>query len=121
MCMIVLFMHFSNLVHLPVIYIHPQLSTHHASFSVVAAGQNLSYQWLKGSYALNDTSKFSGATTATLTILSPVSPDDDGFYSVMISNAAGSMTSSQSLLTVCKLDIHSVVGCNYIIMLCLKD
>ena len=99
-------MNFSNLVHLPVIYIHPmdQFSTPHASFSVVAAGQNLSYQWLKGSHALNDNSKFSGATTATLTILSPISPYDDGFYSVMISNTAGSITSNQSLLTVCKLE-----------------
>jgi hypothetical protein len=65
-----------------------------ASFSVTAGGsQPLSYQWRLGTNAL------SGATGAVLN-LSNVQLSDAGNYSVVVSNAFGTVTSSNALLTV---------------------
>jgi uncharacterized delta-60 repeat protein len=65
-----------------------------ATFTVTAAGaQPLSYQWIKGTAAVP------GATTATLTI-SNVQPTDAGSYSVIVTNANGSVTSSAAALVV---------------------
>jgi hypothetical protein len=65
-----------------------------ASFSVTAAGsQPLGYQWRLGTNALN------GATGAVLN-LSNVQLSDAGNYSVVVSNAFGTVTSSNALLTV---------------------
>jgi hypothetical protein len=65
-----------------------------ASFSVVAGGtQPLSYQWRRGTNALT------GATNSVLN-LSNVQFSDAGNYSVIVANVAGSVTSSNALLTV---------------------
>lgn len=66
-----------------------------ATFSVSATGlpEPLSYQWLK-----NGTNVV-GATSATLNIPS-VDGGDAGAYSVIVSNSAGSVTSSSATLTV---------------------
>ncbi len=65
-----------------------------ARFSVGASGTSLRYQWFKGAVAIN------GATNATLT-LAAVFAGDRGGYSVMVSNAYGSVTSSPpAVLTV---------------------
>ena len=65
-----------------------------ASFSVVATGTApLSYQWSLGGIAI------SGATSATYSIASATS-SSAGTYSVTVSNAAGSVTSSNATLTV---------------------
>jgi hypothetical protein len=65
-----------------------------ASFSVAVAGSApLSYQWLFNSSAL------SGATNPTLN-LSSITTAQAGTYSVTVSNAAGSVTSSGATLTV---------------------
>ena len=65
-----------------------------ATFSVVANGSPvLAYQWLK------DGVPITGATGATLT-RTGLQLSDAGFYSVTVSNAVGSVTSSPAQLTV---------------------
>ena len=64
-----------------------------ASFSVAATGSNLSYQWRKNGTAI------SGATASTLTLPS-VQVGDGGAYSVTVTNAGGSVTSSAATLTI---------------------
>lgn len=65
-----------------------------ASFSVTATGSGtLSYQWRKGGSAI------SGATSASYAIAS-VSASDAGSYDVVVSNSAGSVSSSAAVLTV---------------------
>jgi hypothetical protein len=65
-----------------------------ASFSVVASGTApLSYQWSFNSVAL------SGATSSTLT-LTNVKATDNGNYTMVVTNVAGSVTSAVATLTV---------------------
>ena len=65
-----------------------------ASFSVVAAGPApLSYEWLKGT---NSMPKHGDSTL----ILTNVSDADAALYSVIVSNAAGKVTSTPATLTV---------------------
>jgi len=65
-----------------------------ASFTVMATGPApLSYQWLKGTNAMQQQSN----STLTLT---NVSDADSASYSIIVSNAAGSVTSTPATLTV---------------------
>jgi glucose/arabinose dehydrogenase len=64
-----------------------------ATFSVVATGNSLKYQWQK------NTVNIAGATTATYTIPSTQSADA-GNYRVVVSNTTGSVTSATAQLTV---------------------
>ncbi|MDB6121360.1 MAG: C-terminal target protein [Pedosphaera sp.] len=64
-----------------------------ATFSVTATGTSPNYQWKKGGVNI------SGATTSTL-IFNSVSQSDAASYTVVVSNAAGSDTSSAAVLTV---------------------
>ena len=57
------------------------------------------YQWKKGTTALSDGGSISGASTATLTIGNAQASDEDD-YSVVISNPAGTATSTTVHLTV---------------------
>jgi hypothetical protein len=70
------------------------------SFAVAAAGSGtLAYQWFKnGSQQLADAGNISGSTTPTLN-LANVSSGDAGGYSVVVSNASGSVTSVTATLT----------------------
>ena len=81
----------------PVITTQPKSQTvtegNSVTFSVKATGTGLSYQWYKGS------SKISGATKATCTI-SSAKTSDAGSYKVVVSNSAGSVTSSAATLKV---------------------
>jgi hypothetical protein len=88
----------------PVIADQPSSRTNNmgttALFSVTATGtEPLTYLWQKNGSALSDGGKVSGATTATLT-LNNVSTNEAGSYSVVVTNVAGSVTSSNAVLTV---------------------
>ena len=66
-----------------------------ASFSVVASGTApLSYQWNKNSLAI------SGATLSSYTTPATISSDNGALFTVVVSNTAGSVTSSAATLTV---------------------
>jgi uncharacterized repeat protein (TIGR02543 family) len=88
----------------PTITTHPISQTitegQSVTFTVVAAGDEpLSYQWKKDGDNLTDGGSISGATTATLTI-SNAQASDAGSYTVVVTNAAGSVTSDSATLTV---------------------
>src|SRR5688500_3480762 len=66
-----------------------------ATFSVIAIGTHLlSYQWLFNGYPL-----LNGATSLTHMIMN-VQSRDPGNYSVVVSNAVGSITSAIATLTI---------------------
>lgn len=66
-----------------------------ATFSVAAAGTApLSYQWKKGGTAIT------GATSASYTTPATVPGDNGSSFTVTVTNAAGSITSSAAVLTV---------------------
>ena len=69
-----------------------------ANFSVVATNA-LSYQWRKNGAPLANGGNISGALTANLTITN-VGVSDAAAYDVLVSNAAGTVTSSAGVLTV---------------------
>jgi hypothetical protein len=71
-----------------------------ASFSVTAVGPALHYQWYKG------TKKIAGGTSATYTIASAKMTDAAG-YSVVVTNFAGSVTSTVANLTVAQLPVFT--------------
>lgn len=82
----------------PVIVAQPVSQTrfvgHSATFSVMAEGTlPLSYQWFLNGHPIP------GATNATLT-LAHVQPDQAGHYGVSVHNLAGTVLSSNALLTV---------------------
>ena len=64
-----------------------------ATFSVVAAGSSLTYQWKKNG------ADISGATSSTYAIPATTSADS-GDYSVVVTNSAGTVTSAAASLTV---------------------
>ncbi|ABZ82764.1 multidomain protein with s-layer homology region, ig motif, i-set domain, pkd domain [Heliomicrobium modesticaldum Ice1] len=71
-----------------------------AFFTVTASGtEPLSYQWKKDDNNLSDGGNISGATTDTLTI-NNAQVADAGNYTVVVTNAAGSVTSDEATLTV---------------------
>jgi uncharacterized repeat protein (TIGR03803 family) len=75
-----------------------------ATFAVeTAANATLSYQWRRntgsGLLPLSDGPHFSGTRASTL-IVSNVTPQDVGVYSVVVSNAESSVTSSTAQLTI---------------------
>ena len=75
-------------------------ATSTASFSVAAyGGTPLNYQWLKNGVNLSGGVNISGTHTAALTLASVLGADVGG-YSVILSNATGSITSLVASLTV---------------------
>ncbi|MFN9141812.1 MAG: immunoglobulin domain-containing protein, partial [Betaproteobacteria bacterium] len=66
-----------------------------ATFSVTASGTTpLSYQWRRGG------TNISGATSASYTLQNTTSSDNGAQFSVVVTNSAGSVTSSNATLTV---------------------
>jgi hypothetical protein len=72
-----------------------------AVFHAVAAGENLSYEWLFNGTAIE------GANSATFT-LTRVLLDDAGSYQVRVTNANGSDISEPATLTVTGYDIYGL-------------
>lgn len=88
----------------PVIVAGPQSRTNNASttasFSVSATGASLSYQWFfNTTNKLADGGQVSGSTSNVLTI-GEVLAANAGEYSVVVSNNAGSVTSTNAVLVV---------------------
>jgi len=86
------------------------------SFSVVATGTALTYQWRKGTVNLTNTGNISGVTSSTLTI-NPTSVSDTAFnYNVLISGTCSPIIGSENaILFVCECHttgIGSVAGEN---------
>jgi pectin methylesterase-like acyl-CoA thioesterase len=83
-----------------------------ASFTVVAGGvPNPTYQWTKNGFPIPSFSNPS-ATNATFTIAA-TSPSDTATYAVQVSNAGGSVTSSNATLTVnSSMSVTSVTPAN---------
>jgi uncharacterized repeat protein (TIGR03803 family) len=70
------------------------------SFSVsIASNALMFYQWQDNGTNLSDAGKISGSTTSTLTV-SSVTSSNVGAYSVILSNAAGVLASSNAFLTI---------------------
>ncbi|MEI6823054.1 MAG: ice-binding family protein, partial [Bacteroidota bacterium] len=66
------------------------------SFSVLASGAGLTYQWRRGTVNLNNEGNISGATSATLTI-NPVNVSDTSFnYNVVVTGACSAINSTLS-------------------------
>ena len=88
----------------PTIATQPQSQTvtngNPVSFTVTALGSpTLFFQWQKNGTNLTDGGNISGSTTNTLN-LSAATANDNGYYTVIITNAYGSVTSSIAALTV---------------------
>jgi hypothetical protein len=88
---------------LPTIVTQPQNQTvsygSNATFTVVADGTDLRFQWRKVGVELTDYSNVAGSQTASLKLVG-VGQRDAADYAVVISNGAGAITSSIASLTV---------------------
>ena len=75
-----------------------------STFSVSATGQvPLSYQWQKNGVNIN------GATNASYTTSPAIGSDNGSTYRVVVTNAKGSVTSSQAKLTVISPNLNQLV------------
>ncbi|MGA2173549.1 MAG: choice-of-anchor tandem repeat GloVer-containing protein [Verrucomicrobiota bacterium] len=93
-----------RLLLLPVIAVQPQCQTNFVgatvTFSVSATYlPPAGYQWLRNGTNLADGGNISGATNSTLT-LTGISDSDAATYSLVVSDAYGSVTTSNAVLTV---------------------
>ena len=71
-----------------------------AAFSITATGGlPLSYQWRDNGTNLIDGGGISGSTTSNLVFIS-VSASEAGTYTIVVTNAAGKVTSASALLTI---------------------
>jgi uncharacterized repeat protein (TIGR03803 family) len=96
---------FKLVVPLPPLIIHqptnqPTFQGATVRFTVVATGVSpLSYQWQVNGTNLTDGDGITGSTNSTLSI-SNTSPAEVGYYSVIVSNALGSVTSVGAQLSI---------------------
>ncbi len=72
-------------------------------FTVVATGVDLTYQWQADGVNLNDTDgRYAGTTTGNL-IVSNIAEDDAALmFTCIVTNSAGSVTSSVARIIICK-------------------
>lgn len=78
-------------------------------FIISAAGKSLTYQWLMDGVQLTESDKYFGTTNTTLSIVGISYPDNEGLYSVIVSNTAGSVTSDPALLDISMWNILSAL------------
>jgi len=69
------------------------------TFTVVANGSDLTYQWQRAGVNLTDNAKYSGITTASLTVMNT----DEAMFRCIVTNAVGSVPSTGAQLTVREL------------------
>ena len=71
------------------------------TFMVEATGSDLTYQWQRNGENLIDDDKYSGTTTATLTVMNVIE-EDEGNFTCFVTNVLGNVNSSAAELTVRK-------------------
>ena len=71
-----------------------------ATFTVVATGENLSYQWQQSTDNGQNWTDISGANAATYTTAATTTSMNNYQYRCVVSNSAGSVTSDAAILTV---------------------
>ena len=71
-----------------------------ATFSVVATGSNLQYRWRRSSDGGANFTDIAGANNASYTLANAQIGDNNAQFLVVVSNAAGPVTSSAATLTV---------------------
>src|SRR5207248_11251826 len=77
-----------------------RLAGESATFSVEAVGApTLSFQWQKNGADISDGLNISGSSASTV-IVSNITSDSAGVYSVIVSNSFGAVTSSPAVLDV---------------------
>ncbi len=71
------------------------------TFSIVAMGDGLTYQWIKdGENILSTNVHYSGAQSATLMVVAAREPEDEGAYVCVAINAVGLDTSVEAILEI---------------------
>ncbi len=70
------------------------------AYSVIASGSNLTYQWMKGTTTLANSSTFTGVDTDALTISNISSNELVNNYTVVVTGSCGTVTSSSVALSL---------------------
>ena len=73
-----------------------------ATFTVVASGSDITYQWQRAGVNLTDSARYSGTTTASLTVFN-VMETDEAVFRCTVTSAVDSVPSTGAQLTVCEL------------------
>lgn len=71
-----------------------------ASFTVVATGTGLTYQWFENGNPISNGGDYSGATSATLTVDNRTTANDGDSYYVAISSSCPTISSTTAVLNV---------------------
>lgn len=83
------------------------------TFMVEATGSELTYQWQRNGGNLTNGARYSGTTTATLTVMN-VMEADEGSYTCVVTDGVNNDTSNAAQLTVRKcVYVYSCV-CNLV-------
>lgn len=89
---------------LPVITTQPTNATvcsgSNTTFTIVATGSGLTYQWQKGGVNVTNGGVFSGATTATLTLTGATATDAGSYTCIVSGTCTPGVTSNAATLTV---------------------
>ncbi|MFC2137883.1 immunoglobulin domain-containing protein, partial [Bacteroidota bacterium] len=71
-----------------------------ATFSIVASGDSLTYQWRKGVADIFDGADYSGTQTSSLIVISTTDGVDEGVYTCVVTGECGTVISNPATLTV---------------------
>ena len=85
------------------------------TFTVVASGSALNYQWLKDDESLTEGSKYGGTMTATLSVFDVMNSDEGG-YQCIVGNAIGTVLSMTAVLTTRKYRRAHNTGLNVTVL-----
>ncbi len=71
------------------------------TFTVAASGDSPMYQWSKDDDVISDADGvYGGTTTSELTVFNALEPEDEGVYTVRVSNTAAEVNSSGATLEI---------------------
>ena len=94
----------------PVITTHPSDASvttgDTATFTVVATGDSLTYQWFRANPVtqLTDGGDLFGSNSETLLILNVMEASEGDMYYIEVTNGAGTVPSNMATLSICKLN-----------------